>query len=366
MSRTITLHRNAPAPLQRPGAGEPKSEQEARVHSLNHPIAAIYTRVSTDSQEREGTSLVTQEEQCRVYCQQRGYAVDEARVYHETFTGVELWDRPQLTRMREAIRRREVQVVVAYAIDRLAREPVHLGVVLSEADYAGVEVQFVSEPLDNSPEGQLIRFVRGYAAKVEHMKIRERSIRGKLARIRSGKVHNSAAELYGYRRDKEAGVRLIHEAEAAIVRRVFEWAAEGASLRGIVRRLRQEGVPAPSVGKRQFRHPQRDYNWGKTQIHRLLNEPAYKGEAYAWRLRRPTHEEVQKERANGHTPPRILLRPQEEWIRLPENSTPAIVSPTLWDEAQRKLQRNGAYSLTQNVTGGRTVPSPSPLGNILI
>jgi hypothetical protein len=31
-----------------------------------------------------------------------------------------------------------------------------------------VAVEFVTEPLDNSPEGQLIRFVRGYAAKVEH------------------------------------------------------------------------------------------------------------------------------------------------------------------------------------------------------
>jgi len=31
--------------------------------------AAIYCRVSTDNQEREGTSLQTQLEACRDYCQ---------------------------------------------------------------------------------------------------------------------------------------------------------------------------------------------------------------------------------------------------------------------------------------------------------
>ncbi len=73
-----------------------------------------------------------------------------------------------LRALREAIRRREIEVVIAYAIDRLSRDPVHLGVILSEAEHAGVAVEFVTEPLDDSPEGQLIRFVRGYAAKIEH------------------------------------------------------------------------------------------------------------------------------------------------------------------------------------------------------
>src|ERR671917_2565382 len=106
--------------------------------------------------------------------------------------------------MREAIRAREVDAVVAFAIDRLSRDPVHLGVVLSEAEHAGVPVEFVTEPLDTSPEGQLIRFVRGYAAKVEHMKIRERAMRGKRARVDAGKVPSQGVELYGYRRDKQA------------------------------------------------------------------------------------------------------------------------------------------------------------------
>ncbi len=148
--------------------------------------AALYCRVSTTGQEEDGTSLTTQEAADREHAAALGAKVDEAHVYREVYSGVELWERPQLTRLREAIRRRQIGVVVCYAIDRLARDPVHLGVIRSEAEHAGVRVEFVTEPLDDSPEGQLIRFVRGFAAKVEHEKIKERTWRGRLARIQAG------------------------------------------------------------------------------------------------------------------------------------------------------------------------------------
>jgi site-specific DNA recombinase len=147
--------------------------------------------------------------------------VDEAHVYRDVYTGTELWERPRLSELREAIRQHAMTVVIAYAIDRLSRDPVQLGVTLSEAEHHGVAVEFVTEPLDNTPEGQLIRFVRGYAAKVEAEKIRERSLHGKRARIQAGRIHNSGPELYGYRRDKAAGVRTVYEPEAAIVQQIF-------------------------------------------------------------------------------------------------------------------------------------------------
>src|SRR6266536_3415966 len=132
------------------------------------PRAAIYVRVSSTGQEQDGTSLDTQLERCRAYAADHGYTVGEPHVYREVHTGTELWERPKLTALRDAVRRREVSTVIAYAIDRLSRDPVHLGVIISEAEHAGAGVEFVTEPMDGSPEGQLIRFVRGYAAKVEH------------------------------------------------------------------------------------------------------------------------------------------------------------------------------------------------------
>jgi site-specific DNA recombinase len=289
-------------------------------HQSQFNKAAIYCRVSTVGQEEEGTSLVTQEEHCRKYAAAHGYLVDDAQVYREVYTGAELWDRPQLTRLREAIGQQAVGVVLAYAIDRLSRDPVHLGLILTEAEHHGVTVAFVTEPLDNTPEGQLIRFVRGYAAKVEHEKIRERSLRGKRARIQGGKLHNFGLELYGYRRDKPKGVREVYEPEAAIVRDIFTWVLEGHSLRAILQQLNRQGIPSPGVGKTGTTAPPA---WGKGQLHRLLKHPAYKGQSIAWRY---THA--------GH------LRPASEWIALPDGTTPAIVSPAVWDAVQTRLARN--------------------------
>lgn len=68
--------------------------------------AAIYCRVSTAAQGEDGTSLGTQEERCQQHARERGYVA--TATYREMYSGVELWDRPQLTTLREAIRRREV------------------------------------------------------------------------------------------------------------------------------------------------------------------------------------------------------------------------------------------------------------------
>jgi site-specific DNA recombinase len=62
--------------------------------------------------------------------------------------------------------------------------------------------------LDNSPEGQLIGFVNGYAAQIEREKIRERTVRGKLARAAQGKLPEGTGKgAYGYRYESETGRR---------------------------------------------------------------------------------------------------------------------------------------------------------------
>src|SRR5207244_4457186 len=128
------------------------------------------------------------------------------------------------------------------------------------------------------------RFVRGYAAKVEHEKIRERCMRGKLARVRAGKIHCGGTELYGYVRDKEAGVRHIHEPEAVIVRMVYRWVGEEhVAIHAVIRRLNDMGVPPPSAGKRTFRDPNRTPRWGQGAVKRILSDPGYKGETLSWR-----------------------------------------------------------------------------------
>lgn len=276
--------------------------------------AAVYVRVSTQSQGEDGTSLETQRAACEAHARERGYHV--AGVFSETFTGAELWERPRLSELRERVRRKQLDVVVCYAIDRLARDPVHLGVVVSEAEYHGCRVEFVTEPLDKSPEAMLIQYVRGYAAQVEREKIRERTLRGKRAKLLEGKLPGANGDLYGYRRNGD--VRTIFEPEAIVVRDTFNWVTdEHLSIRGVTRRLNTREIPGPRGGV-----------WGKTQVYRILTNHAYKGVTVAWRW---------KSRGTNRA---SFIRPESEWITLPDNITPAIVSEAQWAAAQVIIASN--------------------------
>ncbi len=292
--------------------------------------AALYVRVSTSKQENEGTSLSSQEEHCRQYAAEKGYTVDEREIYSEVFTGLELWDRPRLSELRDSIRRDRIDVLIVYSTDRLARDPVHLAIIAEECDRHNVDLAFITEPLDTSDEGGLIRYVKGYAAKIEHEKIRERTLRGKRTLALNGRLHNTAIDLYGYRRDKEARTRSVYEPEAAVVRQLFRWYVEDRmAVRGIVRRLRDAGTPSPSVGKVTYSQHPRTARWGPTMVYRILRNTEYKGEAFAWRYR--------SSKTHGG-----IFRLHEEWIPLPNGTTPAIVPSELFDAAQDRLSERSA------------------------
>lgn len=297
--------------------------------------AAIYCRVSSPGQE-DNSSLVTQEAGCMAYAAEQGCEV--THVFREVHTGIELWERPQLTALRTTIRSRAIDAVICHSIDRLARDPVHLGVVLSEADHVGVEVHFISELLDDSPEGQLIRFVRGYAAKVEHEKIKERAQRGKAARLASGKPNVGPRPPYGYQWADKGKTRLIENPETApIVRRIFGDLLTGCSARKVALTLSREGIPT-STGKS---------TWQTATITQLVQNPVYVGMATARRHCRQRSRDQQVTR-NGHVVEgqgwTYGRRPTADHVVLP-GVAPALVCSAVADAVVARLSINKAESL---------------------
>src|SRR5262245_57876329 len=127
------------------------------------PVAALYPRVSTKGQEEDGTSLDSQEAACRAYAVQHGYAVDERHIYREVHTGAELWERPQLTALREAVRAGQVKAIIAYSLDRLSRDQAHVFILHDECKRAGVALLFVTEVFDETPVGKMILSVTSFA-----------------------------------------------------------------------------------------------------------------------------------------------------------------------------------------------------------
>ena len=91
--------------------------------------AVVYSRVSTDAQERDGSSLDTQERAC--VGQVRGYDWKILECIRDTASGYSL-DGPGIERVRQLLKAGEAAVVVAYALDRLSRNQNHIGVLFDE------------------------------------------------------------------------------------------------------------------------------------------------------------------------------------------------------------------------------------------
>ncbi|MFC1848429.1 recombinase family protein [Chloroflexota bacterium] len=110
--------------------------------------AAVYCRVSTEDQEREGTSLQTQLEACLGYCEQKGYQI--ARRFSETYSGLTL-ERPKLTELRDLIRANEIDVVVVYCLDRISRDPTHGVILTQELENYNITLEAVTETVEYRP-----------------------------------------------------------------------------------------------------------------------------------------------------------------------------------------------------------------------
>ena len=172
---------------------------------------------------------------------------------------------------------------------------------------------------DNSAEGQLIRYVKGYAAEIEREKIRERTMRGKQARAEKGMLPQGTGRgTYGYTYDPETGKRKIAESEAEVVKRIFDSCVGGTSCHSIALRLNEDNIPAFSGGK-----------WHPRTIKRLLTNSAYKGVTVFGQTRRVPL---------GGRKYRIVPKEPSEVMEIAD-ATPAIVSSEIWDKAQLILAR---------------------------
>ena len=137
--------------------------------------AALYARVSTADQTNEN-----QLDELRRYAGARGWAPVE---YTDVISGAKD-RRPALDDVLKDARRRKVDVVVCWRLDRLGRTLKHLVTLLDELQALGVSFVSLGEGIDcTTPAGRLQLHVLGALAEFERGRIQER-VRAGLARAR--------------------------------------------------------------------------------------------------------------------------------------------------------------------------------------
>jgi site-specific DNA recombinase len=278
--------------------------------------AAIYLRVSTEKQAEHGLGLPSQRRELLALAKRKGYRVADAHIYEEKGVSgaAELDRRPALERLRAAVRARAVDVVLVHSADRLSRKLAYQLLLLDDFRKAGVRLEYATHAPSDTPEGNLLEHVQGAVAEFERCKIRERTMRGKREKARRG-VMPGGRPAFGYQRDPTApGGLAIEPGEAAIVRRIFAWCLDGASMRGIASRLQAQGIRRRD-GTR----------WCANKVKRVLTNERYSGVACYNRLTTD---------ADGKT---LMVRPESEWIRI---TVPAIVSPATFARVATQIARN--------------------------
>ena len=281
--------------------------------------AIIYSRVSTDAQERDGTSLDTQERACAEYATEQGWEI--VRRIRDTDSGA-LLEREGLTDLRAALRQGEANAIVAYAVDRLSRSQNHIGILFDEFETSGVTLAFVTERFEDTAVGRFILAARAFIAEVEREKIAERTMRGKEERARSGRIPQATGRgMYGYHYDPAAGRRAVNGEQAAVVRRIFEDFAAGASIMGITNALNEAATPTFTVAA-----------FSTWTIRNMLVNPAYAGRT----LFKRTKTRHRRDPVNGKRRRVVELRDASEWIEVPD-ATPPVISEELFDAVQARL-----------------------------
>jgi site-specific DNA recombinase len=309
---------------------------------------AIYMRVSSVGQE-ENYSLPGQEEDSRKWAAENGHEV--VRIFDDGAQRSYTLDRPGINDMMLAAKNGEFDILVVGRYDRFSRSQMQQQVAIYQLKKYGADIVSVREPVPDGPVGDFIRNSYAFAAEVELLNIRLRTMSGRKARVKDGKLAVGAHQLYGYvwananmKHGKDA--YLIDEETAPIVKLIFELVLSGMSLRGVAQELQNRHIPTPGqVLESRGQLPRTrtvSSVWRLSTLARILSNPAYIGQHSGWR--HTTEEMKKRDPQSGEilSIKRVRLTPIDDPSRVAygESVCPPIVDEATFYGVQEILKRH--------------------------
>lgn len=177
---------------------------------------ALYARCSTlDKGQDPELQLVP----LREYCQKRGFAI--AGEYIDVGQSGAKDRRPELDRLLNDARKRKIDCIIVWKLDRWGRSLKHLINSLSELQGLGVSFVSYQENIDlSTPSGKMMFHIIGAMAEFERELIRER--------VKAG-IQNA----------QKKGIKVGRKALPPIVEdKVREMRSEGLSMRSIAKKTK--------------------------------------------------------------------------------------------------------------------------------
>jgi len=224
-----------------------KSEETRRIK------AALYTRVSTEDQAREGYSLGVQKDYLVDFAKREGleicFADGKGTVYMDDgYSGYSL-DRPALNQLLEDARAKKFDLILVYKLDRFSRRLRDILNILDELDGLGIQFKSATEPYDTTTSsGKLMLQQLGSFAEFERNRIIERVFPGMVRGVQAGHWQGSRYAPFGYSYDKTAKRLLLVEEEAQLVREIFRRYISGEPCQKIAGDFFQKKILSRSGG----------------------------------------------------------------------------------------------------------------------
>ena len=276
---------------------------------------AIYTRVSTEDQAREGTSLEVQQECLLDYAHKNGHIVH--KIYCEDGVSGYVLERPELTRLLNDAKNKKFDMVLVHKIDRFSRNLRNLLNLVDELEKNDVKVNSVTELYDTSTSAGKMMFQQlGSFAEFERNRIKERVILGMVKGVQNGNWQGSKFTPMGYKYDKVKKELVIVPREVETVKLIYDLYLSGLSTEKITQYLFKNGIKSRKG----------DFFYTK-YVRDILRNPIYTGRI-VWN----------KYHYSAHNSKRVKNDPTK-WV-IGQGRHQTIIPQAQYDAVQEKLERN--------------------------
>ena len=259
-------------------------------------ICAIYTRVSTEDQAREGFSLGEQKLRLTDYCKMMGYEIYD--YYEDSGISAKTGNyRPAFEKMLEDGKLGKFDTVIAIKLDRISRSVFDMEKINKYFDENDMSLVCLYDQYDTSTaNGRMIQRIMTSVAQNEIERTSERTKMGMEGAIKSGHIPGKTPIGY-YRENKKL---VIDPLSSLVIKKIFKMYSRGNSHYKIAEELNNENALNKS--------------WRDSSIRRILANPVYKGDYIN-----------NKDKKN------------EQYFK---DVCPAIIDEDLWDYCQAQAPKN--------------------------
>ena len=229
-------------------------------------IVAIYTRVSTEDQAKEGFSLDAQLDKLRSYCKARDWVIGGE--YIDDGHSGRTMKRPAYIRMMDEMDKWDTLLVIK--MDRIHRNSKNFMMMMEYLKKEGKEFVSMTESLDTSTAmGRFVMDIIQRIAQLESEQIGERVYIGMEQKAKTNGGILGFNIPYGY--DYNNGKLTINQHESENVKNIFQNYLDGMSMKKIADEFNSKNIPT-KLNK----------TWGIQTVSVILKNPVYCYNPFLW------------------------------------------------------------------------------------